>query len=153
MPVVNVQNIPHLFNIAIVVSRHHYDVTQKLLEGTLERLQELGFSKEHITVLWVPTVVEIPITAQRLAKGEKSQAIICLGSVIAGETHHFEYICSQVSSGCQQVALSQDIPVIFGVLTTDTLSQAQERAGGNKGHIGRQSADAAFEVVSVLRQI
>jgi 6,7-dimethyl-8-ribityllumazine synthase len=151
--VLNVQNIPGTFNIAIVVSRFHGDITQKLLEGAETRLQELGFTPERIMVVWVPGAIEIPLTAQRLARTGNYEAIICLGAVIFGETKHFDYVCQQVSNGCQQVALTQDIPVIFGVLTTNDLQQAKERVGGKKGHVGRQSADAAFELVSVLRQI
>ena len=153
MPTLNVQNIPGTFNVAIVVSRYNSEITQKLLDGTQERLQELGFTKERLTIIWVPGAVEIPLAAQRLARTGKYEAIICLGAVIFGETRHFDYVCEQVSQGCLQVALTHDIPVIFGVLTTDNLEQAHDRTGGKKGHAGRQSADAAFELVSVLRQI
>ena len=153
MQVLNVQTITGHSNIAIIISRYHHDITQKLLVGTVARLVELGFDEDSITEAWVPGAIEIPITAQRLAKTEKYEAIICLGAVIYGETKHFDYVCNQVSHGCQQVALTHDIPVIFGVLTTDTLHQAHERTGGSKGHMGRQAADAAFELISVLRQI
>jgi 6,7-dimethyl-8-ribityllumazine synthase len=153
MPTLNVQNIPGTFNVAIVVSRYNGEITQKLLDGVQERLQELGFTKERLTIIWVPGAVEIPLAAQRLARTGKYEAIICLGAVIFGETRHFDYVCEQVSQGCQHVALSHDIPVIFGVLTTDNIQQAHDRVGGEKGHVGRQSADAAFELVSVLRQI
>lgn len=153
MPTLNVQNLPSAFNIAIVVSRYNLDITQKLLDGAQERLLELGFTKERITVIWVPGAVEIPIAAQRLALTGKYEAIISFGAVIFGETRHFDYVCEQVSNGCQQVALTHNIPVIFGVLTTDNLQQALERVGGKKGHAGRQSADAAFELVSALYQI
>jgi 6,7-dimethyl-8-ribityllumazine synthase len=153
MPTLNVQNIPGTFNVAIVVSRYNGEITQKLLEGAQERFLELGFTKERLTVIWVPGAVEIPLAAQRLARTGKYEAIICLGAVIFGETRHFDYVCEQVSQGCQHVALSHDIPVIFGVLTTDNIEQAHDRVGGKKGHAGRQSADAAFELVSVLRQI
>src|SRR4051812_43227628 len=121
MEVVNVQNIPGRFNVAIVVSRYHLNITQKLLDGALERLQELKFDSDQITEIWVPGAVEIPITAQRLARTGKFEAIICFGAVIYGETKHFDYVCQQVSQGCMQVALNNDIPVIFGVLTTDNL--------------------------------
>ena len=153
MPTLNVKNIPGTFNVAIVVSRYNGDITQKLLDGAEGRLQELGFTKERLTIIWVPGAVEIPLAAQRLARTGKYEAIICLGAVIFGETRHFDYVCEQVSQGCQHVALSHDMPVIFGILTTDNIEQAYERVGGKKGHVGRQSADAAFELVSVLRQI
>lgn len=153
MQVIDVKNVPGFFNVALVVSRYNIHITQKLLDGSLERLQELGFPDDRITVIWVPGAVEIPLTAQRLARTGAYEAIICLGAVIFGETRHFDYVCDQVSQGCQQVSLAQDIPVIFGVLTTNNLAQAEDRVGGSKGHVGRQSADAAFELVSVLRQI
>ncbi len=152
MQILNKQNIPG-FDIAIVVSRYHHDVTEKLFMGATDRLKQLGFTNGQITAAWVPGAVEIPITAQRFAATGKYSAIICLGAVIYGETRHFDYVSKQVSDGCQQVALSQNIPVIFGVLTTDNLAQAYDRIGGNKGHMGRESADAAYELVSVLRQI
>lgn len=153
MHVLNAKDIPGRFNIAIVVGRYHQHVTQKLLDGAVERLHELGFHSDQITTVWVPGAVEIPFTAQRLARTEKYAAIICLGAVIFGETKHFDYVCQQVSDGCMQVSLSNDIPVIFGVLTTDNVDQALARAGGNKGNMGRYSAESAFELLSVLQQI
>lgn len=153
MKVISVQDVPDYFNIALVVSRYHQDITNKLSEGAIERLQELGFDSDLITVVWVPGAVEIPIAAQRLARSGKYEAIICLGAVIYGETRHFDYVCQQVSHGCQQLALTENIPIIFGVLTTNNLEQAHERIGGSKGHVGRQAADAAYELVSVLHQI
>jgi 6,7-dimethyl-8-ribityllumazine synthase len=153
MKVLNVQDVPECFNIAIVVSHFNRDITEKLLDGAVLRLKELGFSEDQITAVWVPGAVEIPLTAQRLALTKKFAAVICLGAVIFGETKHFEYVCEQVSQGCQAVALSQNIPVIFGVLTTENLQQAQDRTGGKKGHMGREAADAAYHMVSVLKQI
>lgn len=153
MHTLNVQNIPGRFNIAIVVSRFNQEITQKLYDGAIQRLNELDFDTQQITVVWVPGAVEIPLAAQRLAKTEKFEAIICLGAVIMGETKHFDYVCQQVSFGCQKVALTHDIPVIFGVLTTDTEEQAYDRVGGHHGHKGRSAVDTAFELISVLRQI
>jgi 6,7-dimethyl-8-ribityllumazine synthase len=153
MQVLNKQDMPSRFTVAIVVSRYHSDITQKLLQGALSRLEELQFDSEQITTVWVPGAVEIPITAQRLARSEKYDVIICLGAVIYGETRHFDYVCQQVSQGCQQVALMHDIPVIFGVLTTDNLQQAHDRVGGSKGHMGRDCVDTAYDLISVLCQI
>jgi 6,7-dimethyl-8-ribityllumazine synthase len=153
MHTLNVQNIPGRFNIAIVVSRFNQEITQKLYDGAIQRLNELDFDTQQITVVWVPGAVEIPLAAQRLAKTEKFEAVICLGAVIMGETKHFDYVCQQVSFGCQKVALTHDIPVIFGVLTTDTEEQAYDRVGGHHGHKGRSAVDTAFELISVLRQI
>lgn len=153
MQVLDKQEVPSRFNIALVVSRYHHEITNKLFEGALARLQELGFDSEQITTIWVPGAVEIPITAQRLARTGKYEAIVCLGAVIYGETRHFDYVCEQVSQGCQQVALMHDIPVIFGVLTTNNMQQAQERTGGTKGHAGREAVDAAYDLISVLSHI
>lgn len=153
MHVLNVQNIPGCFNVAVVISRFNQDVTQKLYEGAIERLHELNFNTQQITIIWVPGAVEIPITAQRLAQTDKFEAIICLGAVIMGETKHFDYVCQQVSQGCQQVSLTQNIPVIFGVLTVATKEQAYDRVGGKQGHLGRSAVDTAFELISALRQI
>jgi 6,7-dimethyl-8-ribityllumazine synthase len=153
MHILNPKEIPGRFNIAIVAARYHVNVTQKLFDGTIERLHELNFDRDQITTVWVPGAVEIPIAAQRLARTEKYAAIIALGAVIFGETKHFDYVCKIVSEGCLQVSLTNDIPVIFGVLTTDTLEQAHARSGGNKGNVGRSSADTAYELLSVLQQI
>lgn len=144
---------PSHYNIALVVSHFNEEITQALYEGAVARLQELGFANEHITVVWVPGAVEIPLTAQRLARADGYEAIICLGAVIRGETTHYDYVCEQVSMGCQKVALENDVPVIFGVLTTENEEQAHDRIGGKHGHKGRDAVDAALEMVSVLRQI
>lgn len=153
MPVLETKDIRGGFNVGIVVSRFHNEITQKLFAGSTERLAELGFEQDQITTIWVPGAVEIPITAQRLAQTAKFAVIICLGAVIFGETKHFDYVCQHVSQGCLQVSLAHDIPLIFGVLTTDTISQAEERAGGNKGNMGRYAADSAFELISALQLI
>ena len=153
MPVIQAEKITPDVSIAIVVSRFNLEITQELLTGAVTRLFELGFTEENITIAWVPGAVEIPITAQRFAEAEKYEAVICLGAVIFGETRHFDYVCDQVSQGCQNVALEYGLPVIFGVLTTDNKEQARDRVGGAKGHYGRQSADAAVEMISVLSQI
>lgn len=139
--------------IAIVTSRFNEEITQKLYTGAISQLQELGLQANQITAIWVPGAVEIPISAQRLARTQKYAAIICLGAVIFGETKHFDYVCQLVSQGCQQVALNHNIPVIFGVLTTDNIAQAHERAGGSKGNMGCYAAKSAIELISVLQQV
>lgn len=153
MRLIDAEDLEESFNIAIVISRFNEPVTDLLFQGAMERLHELNFPKEQITVIWVPGAVEIPLAAQRLAKTDIYQAIICLGAVIRGETSHYDYVCQQASQGCQQVALAYDIPVIFGVLTTEDEAQAFARAGGEHSHKGKESVDAALEMVSVLRQI
>lgn len=141
-----------IFPVAIVVAKFNEHVTQRLCEAALERLHALAFPEEQITVVRVPGAVEIPITAQRLAKTGLYEAIICLGAVIRGETGHYDYVCGQVSNGCQHVALEQDIPVIFGVLTTNSEEQALARAGSER-NAGKDAVDAAVEMVAILRKI
>jgi len=153
MQIINAKNVTTALRVAIVVSRFNEDVTSLLLDGALKRLKEVSIQDEFVTVIWVPGAVEIPLIAQRLAHTGVYEAIICLGAVIRGETSHYDYVCEQVSMGCQRVALEQDLPVIFGVLTTDTEEQAMARVGGAHGHKGRDSVDAAMEMVAVLRQL
>jgi 6,7-dimethyl-8-ribityllumazine synthase len=141
------------FRIAIIVSRFNEEIVQRLLEGALERLRELNVPDDLITVVWVPGAIEIPIVAQRLARTENYEVVITLGCVIRGETSHYDYVCEQVSSGCQTVSLQNNVPVIFGVLTTENEQQAMDRAGGKYGNKGRDAVEAAFETVAVLRQI
>jgi 6,7-dimethyl-8-ribityllumazine synthase len=141
------------FPIAFVVSRFNPEITGALLEGALVRSRELGFTDQQMTVVWVPGAVELPIAAQRLAQLGIYDAIVVLGAVIRGETTHHHFVAEQASQGCQQVALQNDIPVIFGVLTTENEEQAHDRIGGKHGHKGKDSVDAAMEIVSVLRQI
>lgn len=136
---------------AIVVSRFNETITAKLKSGALQRLQELGFTDHQVQVIDVPGAVEIPYAAQVLAKSKKFDAIICLGAVIRGETSHYDYVCDQVSQGCQRVMLEQECPVIFGVLTTENEAQAEARAGGAHGHKGRDAADCALEMIHFTR--
>ena len=153
MQIIKVRPITEHFKLAIVVSRFNEEVTTKLYEGAVQRLRELNFAEEHITVAWVPGAIEIPLVAKQFARTDQYKAIICLGAVIRGETSHYDYVCDQVSRGCQRVGLKYDIPVIFGVLTTENEKQAFDRAGGKHGNNGRYAVDAALEMVSVLHQI
>lgn len=137
--------------LALVVSRFNPMITEKLLEGALERIRELSLENE--TVVWVPGAVEIPLIAQHLARTSHYHAIIALGAVIRGETSHYDYVCQQVSNGCQQVSLGHHIPVIFGVLTTENEQQAKARCGGEHGHKGRESVDAAYQMIALLSQL
>lgn len=140
-------------SIAIVTSRFNEEITTALYEGAVARLDELGICSDNITAVWVPGAVEIPIVAQRFAELDRIDAVICLGAVIKGDTDHYQYVCEQVNYGCQQVALQTRKPIIFGILTTHNQQQAQERIGGSQGHYGRHSADCAYEMISILRQI
>lgn len=138
--------------LAIIVSQFNQPVTEKLLNGALTRLAELGIEDNHIKTVWVPGAVEIPLMAKQLAKTKRFAAIICLGAVIRGETDHYDYVCQQVSFGCQQVALEYEIPVIFGVLTTKNKEQAFARAGGERGNKGAESIDAAMTMINLMRE-
>ena len=138
--------------VAIVVSRFNEEVTQALHDGAIARHQELNPDKDPF-VVWVPGAIEIPFIAQKLAKTHRYDAIIALGAVIRGETTHYDYVCEQVSNGCQHVMLTYDIPVIFGVLTTENEVQAHDRVGGVHGHKGRDAVDAAFHMISLSRQL
>lgn len=139
--------------VAIVVSQFNGKFTEMLLQGAQQRLRELEVSDTAMTVVRVPGAVEIPIAAQALARTEKYGVIIGLGVVIRGETTHYDYVCAQVSQGCQRVALDYNLPVIFGVLTTENEAQVLARLGGDHGHKGREAAEAAVEMVKVLKTI
>ena len=139
--------------VAIVVSQFNEDITSLLLEGTLHRLKERGMSEQQIFIAKVPGAIEIPLVAKLLAKSKKYQAIICLGAVIRGETDHFDYVCQQVSEGCREVMMNFEMPVIFGVLTTKNLKQAKDRVGGKEGHKGKEAADAAIEMIELMKVI
>ena len=135
----------------IVVSRFNDFVTERLLDGALGALEDRGADMSRVTVAWCPGAVEIPLVAKRMA--ESCDAVICLGAVIRGETSHYDVVCSAVSSGTTRAALDTGIPVIFGVLTTDTVDQAMERAGDDSGNKGAEAAVAAVEMVSLLRKM
>lgn len=136
--------------LAIVVSRFNQEVTQKLLDGALNRLNELNISIENVQQIWVPGALEIPLMAQHFAR-RGMHAVICLGAVIKGETDHYEYVCQQVSYGCQRVALDHNIPVIFGVLTTQTTELAMARVDGTHSDKGREAVDSALEMIKLLK--
>lgn len=137
---------------AIVVSQFNQPITQALKEGALTQLQAQGFTDNQIKVVEVPGAVEIPLVAKLLAQRREFDAIICLGAVIRGETSHYDYVCDQVSQGCQRVMLDETIPVIFGVLTTDNEAQALDRLGGTQGHKGKEAADTAIAMVKIVRE-
>ena len=138
---------------AIVVSRFNELITKSLLEGATDCLLRLGIKDSAITVVKVPGAFEIPLVAQEMAQTKNYDAVICLGAVIKGATPHFEYVASSCTSSIAQIALNQKIPVIFGVLTTDTIEQAIERAGTKAGNKGYEAAQTAVEMVDILRQL
>ena len=137
--------------IAVVVSRFNETITDPLLAGCLARLAEQGLSEAQITVAKVPGAIELPLMAKHYARSGRYGAIICLGAVIRGETTHYDVVCQQASQGCQTVSLQYHVPVIFGVLTTETVAQAHARVGGAHGHKGRYAADAALEMMALLQ--
>jgi 6,7-dimethyl-8-ribityllumazine synthase len=139
--------------IAIVVSQFNKHITDKLLEGAETYLHEQGYDNQSLSIIRVPGAVEIPFTAQQLAKTKQFHAIIALGAVVRGETSHYDYVCEQVSQGCQRVMLDHDLPVIFGVLTTDNDEQALQRVGGKEGHKGREAAEAAIMMIAITENI
>lgn len=138
---------------AIAVSEFNQEITDALLQGALQRFAELEINENDITVVKVPGAVELPLAAQLFAKTNQYQAIICLGAVIRGETTHYDYVCEQASNGCQRVMLDYNIPVIFGVLTTENEDQARERVGGKHGHKGKDAVDAAMTMSQLVKDL
>jgi len=138
---------------AIVVSRFNEAITQKLLDGAIHTLHERGVADEAIDVAWVPGAMEIPLVAQQLADSGDYRAVICLGAVIRGETSHDQHINRAVSQAICDIGLETGIPVLFGVLTCETMEQAIHRAGGNVGNKGSEAASAAVEMVRLIRSL
>lgn len=141
------------FSFGIVASRFNDFISSKLIEGAMDALKRHGVDENKVTIVKVPGSFEIPITAKRLAQSGKYDAVICLGAVIRGATPHFEYVSAEVAKGIATVSLESNIPVTFGVLTTDNLEQAIERAGSKVGNKGWDAAVAAMEMVNLLGQI
>ena len=138
---------------AIVVSRYNESVTSKLLEGALHTLSEHGAELAHVDVAWVPGAWEIPLVADRMAATGRYGAVLCLGAVVRGETAHDRYISGAVSQALAGASLRHGVPLLFGVLTCDTLEQAIHRSGGNRGNKGSECAAAATEMVSLLDKL
>ena len=139
--------------IGIVAGRFNEFITGKLLNGALDGLLRHEVKEEDIEVAWVPGAFEIPLIASKMAKSRKYDAIICLGAVIRGSTTHYDFVCSEVSKGIAAVSLNTDIPVMFGVLTTENIEQAIERAGTKAGNKGYDCALGAIEMVNLIREI
>lgn len=137
--------------IGIVAARFNELIVSKLLSGAVDGLVRHGISEDDITLAWVPGAFEIPLAAEKMAASGKYDAVICLGAVIRGATSHYDYVCSEVSKGIAQVSLAQKVPVMFGVLTTDTIQQAVERAGTKAGNKGYDCALSAIEMINLLR--
>ena len=137
---------------AIVAARFNEFIVSKLISGAEDTLVRHGVPGENITLAWVPGAFEIPIAAQKLAASGKYDAVICRGAVMRGSTSHYDYVCAEVSKGVAQVGLQTGVPCLFGVLTTDNIEQAIERAGTKAGNKGADCAMGAIEMVDLLRQ-
>ena len=140
-------------HIAIVASRFNEFIVSKLVGGAEDCLRRHGVNDDDITLAWVPGAFEIPLAAKKLAKSGKYDAVICVGAVIRGSTSHYDYVCAEVSKGIASVSLEAEIPVMFGVLTTDTIEQAIERAGTKAGNKGYDCAMGALELCSLFREM
>ncbi len=138
---------------AIVVSRFNELISSKLLDGALDCLSRHGVADDDIVINWVPGSFEVPYAAQKLALSKKFDAVICLGALIRGHTPHFEYIAAEVAKGVAKISLDTHLPVVFGVITADTLDQAIERAGTKAGNKGWDAALSAIEMTDLFRQI
>lgn len=154
--------MPHIFPIAdpspadrlaIVVSRWNESITQRLLDGAVSTFVSRGIPDENLDVAWVPGAWEIPLVAQRLADSRRYRAILCLGAVIRGETTHDQHINRAVSTAIGQIALDSGIPILFGILTCETMEQAIHRAGGNIGNKGSECAEAALQMIGLLKNL
>jgi len=137
--------------VAVLAARFNGDVTGRLLEGAQSTLR--GYGLPEAPVHWVPGAFELPVVAQRLARSGDWDAVVCLGAVIRGDTPHFEYVAGEAAAGLARVALDTGIPVVFGVLTTNTLAQALDRCGGSAGHKGAEAATTAVETAALLRTL
>ena len=139
--------------LAVVAGRFNEEVSKLLVDGALDALREHGLDPGDVRVAWVPGAFEIPLVAKRLAASGEVDAVICVGAVIRGGTPHFDYVAGQCAAGVARAALDTGVPVAFGVLTTDDLDQAMERAGGREGNKGAEAARTAVEMVDLLRQL
>lgn len=138
--------------LGIVVSRFNEFITNKLLSGALDMLKRHGVSEDAVDVAWVPGAFEIPLTAQKMVE-RGYDAVICLGAVIRGATPHFDYVASEVTKGIAQVSLASGVPVVYGLITADTLEQAIERAGTKAGNKGADAAVTALEMINLFREL
>jgi 6,7-dimethyl-8-ribityllumazine synthase len=141
------------FRFAIVIARFNDFIGNRLLSGAIDAITRHGGNDEQVTVVWVPGAFEIPLVAQRLARSGDFDAVICLGAVIRGSTPHFDYVSSEMAKGIAQAALQTGKPVVFGVLTTDTIEQAVERAGTKAGNKGWEAAVTAIEMAHLMGQL
>lgn len=145
--------VSHGIKIGIVAARFNDFIVSRLIGGCEDTLLRHGVQAEDISLAWVPGAFEIPLIASKMAKSGKFDAVIALGAVIRGSTSHYDYVCSEVSKGIANVSLNSDVPVLFGVLTTDSIEQAIERAGSKAGNKGSECAQGAIEMVNLIRAL
>src|SRR5688500_276924 len=143
-------DVPAGASVAVVAARFNAAIVDELLAGCLRRLNDYGLAGDRVEVHRVSGAFELPVAAKVLAQTRKFSAVICLGCVIRGDTPHFDYVAGEAARGIQHVAVSESLPVIFGVLTTDTEQQALDRTGGSHGHAGERAADAAAEMIAMV---
>ncbi len=139
--------------IGIVVSRFNEFITGKLLSGAVDTLLRHGVSDENISVAWVPGAFEIPLISKKMAETGKYDAVICLGAIIRGSTSHYELVCNEAAKGVAQVSLETGVPVLFGIITTENIEQAIERAGSKAGNKGSECAEGAIEMINLCKRI
>lgn len=139
--------------VGIVAARFNEFIVSKLLSGAVDGLIRHGVNEDNISLAWVPGAFEIPLIASKMAKDGRYDAIICLGAVIRGNTSHYDYVCSEVSKGIAQISLNTEVPVLFGVLTTENIEQAIERAGTKAGNKGFECAEGAVEMINLINSI
>ena len=144
---------PEGMKAAIVASRFNEIIVSKLLSGAVDGLVRHGVAEENITAAWVPGAFEIPLIASKMAKSGKYDAVICVGAVLRGDTSHYDYVCSEVSTGIAQTGLAAGVPVLFGIVTTENIEQAIARAGSKAGNKGYDCALSAIEMVNLARQL
>jgi 6,7-dimethyl-8-ribityllumazine synthase len=146
-------DIPLDAKVAIVAARFNAPIVDELLRGCMARLAQLGVGEDRVTMERVPGAFELPLAAKVLAATRRFSAVICLGAVIRGETPHFDYVAGECARGIQMASLEASLPIIFGVLTTNNEEQARDRIGGRHGHAGERAAEAALEMITLLRRI
>lgn len=144
---------PQGMKVGIIASRFNEIITNKLLGGAVDGLVRHGVEENNITSAWVPGAFEIPVIAEKMAASKKYDAIICVGAVIRGSTTHYDYVCNEVSKGISQVSMKTGVPVLFGVITTENIEQAIERAGSKAGNKGYDCALSAIEMVNLIKQL
>ena len=145
--------VPEKIKVGIICSRFNEFITSKLLGGALDTLQRHNVSEDDIDVAWVPGAFETPLIAKKMAESGKYDAVICLGAVIRGATTHYDLVCNEAAKGIAQVSLQTGVPVMFGIITTENIEQAIERAGSKAGNKGSDCAQSAIEMVNLIREL